>query len=252
MTELEAQLRMSLVALKFQRRGPAANADNVPNCRQRAGGAMTEQVNSDNNGDNMEATEAVKIEADLAKAQALVEREHAVALTVTTPEEYRVAAEALKQTCAKHRQIDEQRKKATKPLDEAKRQIMDWFRPALDNLDSAIMSIRRGLTSYEAEQKKREDAAAAAYATASGAEREAAKVQLVATFNNTVEKIEGVTKRTIWKFEITDPTAIPREYLAIDEKKIGAVVRALKADASIPGVRVYAETSLAISGGDNE
>jgi len=196
----------------------------------------------------MEATESVKIEADLAKAQALVEREHAVALTVTTPEEYRVAAEALKQTCAKHRQIDEQRKKATKPLDEAKRQIMDWFRPALDNLDSAISSIRRGLARYEAEQRERESAATVAYANERS---EGAKLQLVKAFEGSIEKIEGITPRTIWKFEITDEKLIPREYLLVDEKRIGQIVRAMKQDTVIPGVRAYAETSLAVTGGES-
>lgn len=40
-----------------------------------------------------------------------------------------------------------------------------------------------------------------------------------------------------WGYEITDPEAIPREYLIPDASKIGAVVRASKGTITIPGVR---------------
>ena len=55
----------------------------------------------------------------------------------------------------------------------------------------------------------------------------------------------GTGMRENWKFEITDINQIPREYLMVDEKAIGAVVRALKGRASIPGVRVYSEKIIA-------
>lgn len=58
-------------------------------------------------------------------------------------------------------------------------------------------------------------------------------------------KVEGVSFRETWRFEIVDETKIPREYLTADEKKIGGVVRALKGAANIPGVRVYAEKTTA-------
>lgn len=58
-------------------------------------------------------------------------------------------------------------------------------------------------------------------------------------------KVEGLSTRTVYKFRIKDPAAIPREYLAIDEGKIRKVVQALKGDTNIPGVEVYAEESMA-------
>ena len=54
-----------------------------------------------------------------------------------------------------------------------------------------------------------------------------------------VEKPAGIATQSVWKYRVTDANAIPREYLAIDEKKIGAVVRAMKAATNIPGVQVY-------------
>lgn len=58
-------------------------------------------------------------------------------------------------------------------------------------------------------------------------------------------KVAGVSTREVWKFEITDPAAIPREYLVVDEARIRKVVQALKGDAKIAGVRVYPERQIA-------
>lgn len=52
----------------------------------------------------------------------------------------------------------------------------------------------------------------------------------------------GLSSREVWKFEITDPDAVPREYLCVDEVKLRKVVQALgKTAANIPGIRVYSE-----------
>ena len=58
-------------------------------------------------------------------------------------------------------------------------------------------------------------------------------------------KVAGVSTREVWRFEITDAAQIPREYLVVDEARIRTVVQALKGDARIPGVRVYAERQIA-------
>lgn len=56
-----------------------------------------------------------------------------------------------------------------------------------------------------------------------------------------VPKVQGVSMSKRWTFKIDDETKIPREYLSVDLIKIGAVVRALKDQAKIPGIRIYAE-----------
>jgi len=52
-------------------------------------------------------------------------------------------------------------------------------------------------------------------------------------------KTEGLAMRNNWCFEVVDPMAIPRKYLTIDTVTIGKVVRVLKDQASIPGIRVF-------------
>ena len=58
-------------------------------------------------------------------------------------------------------------------------------------------------------------------------------------------KVAGVTRRQVPKFEIVDPSAVPREYLVVDEQKIRRVVAVMKMDVAIPGVRVWMETEIA-------
>jgi len=55
----------------------------------------------------------------------------------------------------------------------------------------------------------------------------------------TVAPVAGVSYRENWQFEISDASAIPRDYLTPDVQKIGKMVKALKGTTNIPGVRVF-------------
>lgn len=56
-----------------------------------------------------------------------------------------------------------------------------------------------------------------------------------------LDATEGISHREKWVFEIVDLKAIPREYMIPDDKKIGQIVRALKGQTNIPGIRAYDE-----------
>ena len=58
--------------------------------------------------------------------------------------------------------------------------------------------------------------------------------------------VKGTAVREVWKYEITDAKAIPREFLKVDEPAIAAYVKARKGEAEIAGVRVYSELETAI------
>jgi len=60
-----------------------------------------------------------------------------------------------------------------------------------------------------------------------------------------VEQSKGISYRDAWKYRIVDESKVPREYLCLDERKIGGVVRSLKGDAKIPGVEIYSEKTVA-------
>lgn len=54
-------------------------------------------------------------------------------------------------------------------------------------------------------------------------------------------KVDKVSYREKWSFDIIDEKKIPREYLKVDEQKIRGVVQALKQDCSIPGIKIHCE-----------
>jgi hypothetical protein len=63
-----------------------------------------------------------------------------------------------------------------------------------------------------------------------------------------VQAVAGASTRTTWKFRIVNAALIPREYLAVDEAKIGGVVRAMKEAANIPGIEAYPDATTSFRG----
>lgn len=57
-----------------------------------------------------------------------------------------------------------------------------------------------------------------------------------------IPKISGISETIMWRFKITDPEAVPREYCIPDESKIRKIVSALGEKANIPGIEIYSET----------
>jgi len=95
--------------------------------------------------------------------------------------------------------------------------------------------------------------AARAVATEAKAEQRVATLEIQAAavvapvIQREAPKVAGIVTREVWKFEVTDPSLVPRAYLSVDESKIRGVVQSLKGDALIPGVRVYSDKSIASS-----
>ncbi len=179
--------------------------------------------------------EAIRIEADLAKREALTEREHASALVLGSDGEYAAAVEALRTLSHKRAEVDEKRKTATRPLDEAKKTIMEWWRPAMDNLDGAISALRKAIGAYDAKREERVKVEAARIAADLIAGRDMTPVAVSAP---------EVSYRSDWVYEVIDLDAVPREYLCLDDKKVALIVRALKDTTKIPGIKAVERRTL--------
>lgn len=222
------------------------------------------------------------------------------AMSIVTAEQYEAGAAELQAIKGKHREIDEARKLLTRPIDEAKKRIQDFFRAPLDFLEQAESIIKGKLVAYQNEQERlrreeqrkaeeiarkererleaaareaeraaREKAAAerkaAEEAAAAGRAAEAAKLAARAAATETkaaekaaalderaaavvapviqreAPKVAGLAMREMWLFKVEDKSKVPDEYKVVDESRIGKVVRALKGDARIAGVRVWME-----------
>lgn len=51
--------------------------------------------------------------------------------------------------------------------------------------------------------------------------------------------VQGASTRQNWQFSIDDESLVPREYMTPDLVKIGRLVKAMKGETRIPGVRVF-------------
>ena len=195
-------------------------------------------------------------------------------LKIKGQEEYSYAGECLKQVKSKIANLEDKRKEITRPLDAAKKAVMDLFRKPLDMLSEAECIIKRGLLTYQQEQEKirreeeaklqaqarkeeeRKRQALAERARKAEAEGKTAKAEElrqkeIAVFvpvpvvPNQVEKVGGISTKTIWKFKIVDPNSIPREYLIPNDVMLGNIARATKGTLTIPGIEIYSEDVIA-------
>lgn len=186
---------------------------------------------------------------------------------VTNSNEFRDAGEDLRMIKSQLKMIEEKRLEITRPMDEAKKAVMGFFKPFTDRLSSAETRVKKAMADWKREEdarireqqrraaekaKKEEDRlrAQAEAAREKGKElraevlEERADMIIPDPIVTSAPKVEGISTRTIWKFRIIDPEKIPRTYMTIDEKKIGGVVRALKDGTDIPGIEVYSESCI--------
>lgn len=182
---------------------------------------------------------------------------------ITTPAEYEASTDEIRQIKARQKELQSRKDSVIKPINEALRKARELFKPAETALAEAETVVKHEIARYSAEEEKKRRQEHARLEEQARKEREkkleqartaevAGKSERAAVFleqaattvspvaKAAVPKAEGVSFVERWKFEVKDPSRVPRQYLMVDEKKIGQVVRALKGDANIPGVRVYA------------
>ncbi len=188
---------------------------------------------------------------------------------ITTAEIYVGAGEDLKIVKAKWKELDTLRKSLTKPLDESKKKIMEFFARPLGFLEKAESIINSAMVGWNREQERirraeeerllglqrKETERLAKLAAAAEAlndkkkqeffqERKIVVQAIIPVVEKKVEKVAGLTMTVNWKFRIVDVNKIPREYLIPDEVKLGQMARFSKGSVKIEGVEFYSEESI--------
>lgn len=167
-------------------------------------------------------------------------------------------------------EIEKKRTSITKPLDIAKKAVMDLFRPSKEKCNSISAALRQKVSDYqrqqrEAEEKERarleKEAQAkakeeqqklldkAAEHEANGnlkqAEKTLAKAQEVAPKQvlvaPKVENPTGASFKKVWRYRIVNEQLIPHEYLTVNEKAIQSIATAFEGKKEVPGVEFFAE-----------
>lgn len=197
-------------------------------------------------------------------------------VTVTNDDQRTNILELVKKIKSVSKGLEDERMATTRPMDEAKKQVMDLYRAPLDNLTKAEGVIKKAVLDYdneqrrkaqelqrklqaEAEEKARKEreklAAQAQKAIEAGKEEKASallekadEVQVFVPIVQTVEtKTAGVSTRKVWKYRITDVNLLPREYMVPNEALLSGLARSTQGNIPVAGVEFYAEDVLAVS-----
>jgi len=143
----------------------------------------------------------------------------------------------------------EQFKKAKGAAEKGRKAEVERMEKFLSPVEDAENSLMLKCKSYENEQAR------IAEEERKRKEEEAAKARELLEDNELAEKIEeeakeiepeinrvaGLGIRRTWKWRVTDPNKIPREFLVIDTIKINAIVRNFQDKEKIEGIEVYFE-----------
>jgi len=187
-------------------------------------------------------------------------------LQVTDDETNRIAGELLKDIKTRQKQVKDLWLEPKQEAKKAHSTICQKEKDMLEPLARAESIIKASISQYhlklererrelqaakEAELRRIEQEAQAALETGDveAMTEVAIKQAEVANISEVkAGKVSGVSVKKVWKFEITDVSQVPREYMVVNEKAIGQVVKATNGAISIPGVRAYQENQIAASG----
>lgn len=195
--------------------------------------------------------------------------EDAKGLTIVQPDQYEYAATLLRYVRGKKKELEEERMAQTRPLDKQKAEIIALYGQPLTVLLQADRVIEDALKKYRAVEAERQRVAQLAaqrkadqeearlrerarkaeearhFDKADELERKAEMV-VPAVVERETPKVEGISARKVWKFEIVDEEKLPRQFLVPNEGVIGRTVRAQgkMAESMIPGIRVWAEETI--------
>ena len=187
-------------------------------------------------------------------------------LTIRTPEQYQNAAELLQRIKGVVKRSEADRTAQVKPLNDQVALINAEFKPVKTAAENAERVIKAGIADYqkrareaaEAEEallrdlRAKEEAkllAQAEKAQARGNENRAAELQdraamlPVAQVAPVAPKVDGLSTRKVWKWELVDMAQVKPDYLIVDDKAVDALVKSAGARAAgiVGGIRVWEE-----------
>lgn len=196
-------------------------------------------------------------------------------LIISNQTDYEIASTVLSEVKSRYKELDTQRKEITKPIDTAKKAVMELFRSPLELLEKAESKIKGLMISYtnEQERKAREeqarlqrlaDAEAAkqkkildekiARAEAAGKAAKAEELQMqketivpiiAPVVAPQIETPKGVSYRDNWTAEVIDANLVPREYMIVNLQALNSIAKSTKGTLNIPGVKFNCEKILA-------
>ena len=154
-------------------------------------------------------------------------------LEIVNENGYGIAIELLKVVKAKIKALDEARRIITKPMDQAKKAVMDLFRTPQDNFRKAENKLKQASIEYtnKIEQEKRE------------AEKETGVVL------PPEEKTEGAHYREVWDFSVIDKEKVPKKFMVVNEQMLREFAKATKGSIKVAGVKFFSRKQMVVKSG---
>ena len=197
-------------------------------------------------------------------------------LTITTVEQMAASSALLTSIKGRQKSLTELRLSITKPMDAAKKGVMEVFQPAVDRLANAERTLKSAVLTYtqEQEQKRREEQArldaaaerereqlrkqAELQRQAGHEERAAASDQLADVVQAPPVETPPVASgavhiRTTWRAEVVDLAALAKAcgegqqqigLIQANMTVLNAMARTLKESLAVPGVKAIAEQGI--------
>lgn len=154
------------------------------------------------------------------------------------------ATEVLSQANKYAKQLEEDKQKITKPINDALKEIRARYKPLENKLEDIILTIRKSMTSYQTEQMrlKKIEEEKIANRVAKGTLKVETGIRKLEELPQTADKIATqsgkIAFKTVKKFEVIDLTQVPIKYHLADET---AIRDAMKAGIELPGVKYFEE-----------
>ena len=97
----------------------------------------------------------------------------------------------------------------------------------------------------EAKAENAAEAGRVARVSAEEAIRESRRIESAPLASSVPQvKAAGTRINRPWKWEVTDKSLVPKEYLVLNEQLISATVKSLRGETAIPGIRAYEDISI--------
>ena len=170
------------------------------------------------------------------------------AFEIKTSEDMELAGERVKIVKEWWNTIENRRTEMTQPINAGLRSINAFFKPLLDPLKNAEMTLKSKIAAYTLAVRAEQERAMQAAATAAAAGNTAAAAQHVAALAPQAP-VQGVSVREVWDWEVVDEAAVPRQYLSIDPAKVKAVIETNPIYGlvpNIPGLRIFKKGSVTV------
>ena len=184
-------------------------------------------------------------QAAAENARATMMSTSAQALFIQTDEEYQEAASVLTQIQQRLKEIESERVKITKPINQALRNVNALFKGPKGEYEKAKALFKARMADFlKRKEEQRQLALEAAQQASDQGNQEAFYMQAQAANDAATPFVGNVHTRDTWKFEITDLTKVPLDFLMVDERKLRGFINVNKDSVIIPGVRVYKDTQV--------